>query len=314
MLNKNALEVLVYTVMGTFALSSCGTGQEAVQENVIPNGCEFTVVETGEIYESGELFPEEIQSGDVLFDFEAGYKYAYAAIPQIERYLVEDGVEYIHYFEQQESLEGWSVSVYDSEIESCGELRNTINGLPVVNMDYCYYGCDKIKVFPEIPDSIVSMKGAFGRCSLLKEMPELPEGLIDMSGAFEQCNFKEISNIPTTVKDMSGAFMLCTELKAVGDIPNGVENMQDSFNRCSSLKTVGIIPESVYDISYCFTGCSNLEGDLFIYANPEKYDGCFIGTKKQIFVYGNEKSDWLLLREICKTTESGQHNNVVMPG
>ena len=311
---KKAAKALAIVMVGILALSSCESDKETAMGNIIPDGCEFTISETGELYESGETFPEVIQPGDILFDFEAGYRYAYAAVPRIDSYLVEDGIEYIHYFEQQEDLDGWSVCVYDSEIETCGELRSEINGIPVVNMDYCYYACEKVKDFSEIPDSIVSMKSAFGRCFLLEEMPELPEGLINMSMAFEQCKFTEISNIPTTVKNMSFAFVDCKNLESAGGIPDGVENMQGAFNGCGALKTVGIIPESVNDLSYCFTGCRNLEGEMFIYANPEKYDGCFMGTEKRIFVYGNNNSDWMLLGEICKTVESGQFDNVVMPG
>lgn len=313
MMKKKVLKVLT-VMIGTLILSSCGSEKETAMENVIPDGCEFTVAETGELFESGEPFPEVIQSGDILFDFEAGYRYAYAAVPKIDSYLVDDGAEIIHYFEPQENLDGWSVCVYDSEIESCGELRSEINGIPVVNMDYCYYGCEKVKDFSEIPDFIVSMKSAFGRCFLLEEMPELPEGLINMSMAFEQCKFTEISNIPTTVKNMSFAFVDCKNLESAGDIPDGVENMQGSFNGCRALKTVGVIPESVMDLSYCFTGCESLTGDLFIYANPEKYEGCFLGTEEMIFVYGNDNSDWQLLGKICKTVKGGQYKNVVMPG
>lgn len=306
--------ILPFVLVGILTLSGCEAEEENIIGNMIPEGCEFTVAETGELLESGERFPGEIQAGDKLFDFEAGYEYVYGALPYLDQYLTEDGVKFVHLYNKQDDMIGWSVNVYDSGIESCGELRAEVNGIPVVNMDYCYYGCEKIKDFSEIPESITSMKGAFGRCSLLDEMPELPEGLISMKNAFEGCSIKTVSDIPATVKDMSGAFMLCTSLREVGDIPKGVENMQNAFNRCSSLETVGIIPESVQDLSYCFTGCSNLEGDLFIYANPEKYDGCFKGTEKQIFVYGNENADWLLLGEICKTVESGNFDNVVMPG
>lgn len=314
---KNSSEMrtiksLVIALVGILTLSSCGA--EKKTKNVIPDGCELTVKETGELYESGETFPESIQPGDKLFDYEAGYEYVYAAVPRIDSYLTEDGADYVHLYDIQKDMIGWSVNVYDSGIEFCGGIRNEINGVPVINMDYCYYGCEKLKNFSEIPNSIVSMNGAFGRCYLLEKMPELPEGLISMSGTFEQCGFTEISNIPTPVEDLSYAFMDCKSLKVAEDIPNGVESMQGTFNGCSDLKTVGVIPESVKDISYCFTGCSKLEGDIFIHANPEKYDGCFMGTEKRIFVYGNENSDWMLLGEICKTVESGQFDNVVMPG
>lgn len=313
-MKKKVLKVWAIAIMGVLFLSFCGSDQEAKTGNVIPDGCEFTVAEAGELYESGEPFPEMIQPGDELFDFEAGYEYVYATVPKIDSYLTEDGVEYVHLYEVQEDMAGWSVNVYDSEIESCGELRSEINGISVVNIDYCYCGCDKIKDFSEIPNTIISMNGTFGRCSLLEEMPKLPEGLISMKGTFEGCGITAVSNISTTVKDMSGAFMLCTELKEVGNIPNGVENMQDTFNRCTALETVGIIPESVTDMSYCFTGCKNLTGDLFIYAAPKYYEKCFYGTEKKIFVYGSETSDWSVLDDLCKTVESGWFDNVVMPG
>ena len=212
-------------------------------------------------------------------------------------------------------MAGWCAIVNHYQQYVYGELMSEICGQPVVNLDYCFFGCENMKNVPAIPDTVTSMKGTFGWCSSLEEMPQLPEGLINMEGTFEQCvSLTEISNIPTTVKDLSYAFTECTALIEVGDIPEGVEDMQGTFNRCLALKTVGIIPESVTDLSYTFTGCKNLEGDMFIYANPEIYDRCFFGTEKQIFVFGNDNSDWALLGELCKTVESGWYDNVVMPG
>lgn len=306
---RTVIAVIFLSAVG-FVLSSCGG-----VANPIPQGGTYTVASTGEVFEAGEAFPEDPQVGDIFYDYEAGYEYAYASEVQIDRVLTEDDGYFTHYFIPQEELTGWCVAVKDRQQESYGELRSEICGMPVLTLDFCFFGCENMIEAPVIPNTVTSMEAAFSWCHSLEKMPQLPEGIVNMGNAFEQCSsITKISSIPTTVKDLSFAFAECKALTEVGDIPDGVENMQGAFNQCIALKTVGIIPESVKDLSYTFAGCVSLEGDIYIYANPELYDGCFLGTEKQIFVYGNDHSDWMILAELCKTVKSGWFDNVVMPG
>lgn len=60
MMKKKVLKVLAIAMIGTLLLSSCGSEPKMTTENMIPDGCEFTVAETGELYKSGEAFPDVI--------------------------------------------------------------------------------------------------------------------------------------------------------------------------------------------------------------------------------------------------------------
>ncbi|MGN0243502.1 MAG: sigma-70 family RNA polymerase sigma factor [Lachnospiraceae bacterium] len=253
---------------------------EEEDENLIPEGCTYTVYETGETLTGGMEFPTEPKPRDKYEDILNGFEYGYRCYGTVERVLTETDGYLVNSFEYDPSykkVDGWGVMVIDRERESYGEILEKICNEPVVDMMLCFYRCVNMKESPAIPDTITHMRETYGCCWKLKEMPELPTELVDMDGTFSSCS----------------------SLRSVTKIPSTVKNMRMAFDQCISLEKIDRIPASVTNLQFAFTGCYALKGNIVIDAMPHEIDGCFKGTKKAIVLRGASNK----LEELAATGE-----------
>lgn len=70
---------------------------------------------------------------------------------------------------------GWSVAVTDKTKEEYGEIAVAVYGKPITNLDSAFANCTNLKVAPELPNEINSLKYTFQSCSSLEEAPTIPE-------------------------------------------------------------------------------------------------------------------------------------------
>lgn len=92
--------------------------------------------------------PYNLQSGDIVIY--GDYKYTYSG-------------------------SGWSVAVTDKTKEEYGEIAVAVYGKLITNLDSAFANCTNLKVAPELPNKINSLKYTFQSCSSLEEAPTIPE-------------------------------------------------------------------------------------------------------------------------------------------
>ena len=75
----------------------------------------------------------------------------------------------------------------DREQTSYDSIIENINGVPVFGMSETFYGCKKLKIAPEIPNTVTSMKMTFYGCTSLTTAPVIPNSVINMFQTFYGC-------------------------------------------------------------------------------------------------------------------------------
>ena len=205
----------------------------------------------------------------------------------------------------------------------------SVTGEPVevINLEYCFAGCESLTTAPTIPNGVANMGSCFMDCYSLTTAPTIPSGVTDMGSCFLGCeSLTTAPTIPSGVTDMSACFNGCTALTTAPAIPNGVTSlascfrnckslitapaipsnvtsMANCFNNCISLVTAPTIPSSVTDMKFCFTYCTSLTGKIIINANPSSYMDCMWETQQDIVLVGSSA----LLQNIADTAAN---NNV----
>ena len=225
---------------------------------IILEGATYTQAD-GTVLNAGETMPEIVTEGDIYTY--GDYKYTY-----------------------ETSSNGWKVAintaVTDKNQTEYGMILESINGIPVTNMQQTFYQCKVLTTVPEIPGSVTNMAYAFRGCTSLTTAPEMPSSVTNMTGTFYGCtSLTTVPEIPSNVTNMFLAFIDCTSLTIVPKIPNSVTNMQAAFEGCTSLTTVPEIPSNVTNMRYTFYDCKALTGTIVINADPTDIYGCLYNTK-----------------------------------
>ena len=150
------------------------------------------------VYEPGDAFPAEINSGDIYVfgDYEYRYQCGY------------EGEWYNDYRNSK-----WGVSVVDDSKTSYGKILHRINGQAVDNLTGIFYGCSKMEKSPALPPEGILMVCSFSGCTALKEAPEIPENVSMLLNAFAYCSsLEKAPTIPTAAENLDNAFEGCTSL------------------------------------------------------------------------------------------------------
>lgn len=115
------------------------------------------------------------------------------------------------------SLEkGWGLVVRDKEKTYYQPILGKINGVETVSMEQTFLDCCKLKVAPDIPQSVVYMSLAFDGCEQLVEVPKIPDGVVSLRGTFAGCkSLTTAPEIPNSVTDLAWAFKGCTALEGI---------------------------------------------------------------------------------------------------
>ena len=115
-------------------------------------------------------------------------------------------------------------------------ILERVNGAPIVSLYETFSGCTKLKVAPDIPDTVTDMDFAFYGCENLIVAPKIPDGVVDMSWGFYGC----------------------TSLVSAPEIPRKVINIGYAFWNCISLR--GEVKINIEETDYyedCLSGCSH---------------------------------------------------------
>ncbi len=84
-----------------------------------------------------------------------------------------------------------------------------------------------------------------------------------------------------------------------------VVGMHETFKGCTAMTQAPAVPKSVTDMTSAFDGCVSLKGLVYVFADPNRYDGCFAGTTQTISLLGSST----MLPELTTTSVEG---NVVV--
>lgn len=186
------------------------------------------------------------------------------------------------------SAEGLSAEVLQSNRTKYGPLLESICGEPLRSIRSAFYGCRKMRVAPEIPETVTDMLFAFVDCKMLAKAPKIPSGVKSMGYAFDHCESMRSYagstdpdgdfsgyKIPDGLSNMMATFSGCRSMVEAPEIPAGVKNMRNTFFGCKSLLTAPAIPAGVTNMEGTFDGCEVLK----TYAGSTAEDGNFSGYK-----------------------------------
>ena len=158
---------------------------------LLPVNTEYTIAAKGEILMGDGLscFPDTTEVGD--------------------RFTTID-YEYIS------TKTGWKLVVRDKEKAYYQPILGKINGVEIVSLHKTFSDCRKLKVAPDIPQSVAFMSFAFDGCIKLVEAPKIPDGVLSFDGTFAGCkSLTTAPEIPSSVVDMASAFKGCTALEGI---------------------------------------------------------------------------------------------------
>ena len=118
--------------------------------------------------------------------------------------------------------------------ESYPSILESINGIPITNMNATFECCSSMEFAPDIPKGVTSMRNTFVTCASLISAPQIPDGVTDMSDTFFGCDsLVTAPEIPMNVKYMGGTFSECTSLS--GEI---IINVKELINYESCFESV----------------------------------------------------------------------------
>lgn len=158
-----------------------------INTNVIPEGCLYFSKIDSIYYYPGEKIPEP-KTGDI---FTTPY-YEYHYNEEIDKdVLSNQGYTGDWIVWEENESNGWSVRVIDDSLERYIKIYDSIGSKPVVNMNY-----------------------TFARCKRLKEAPQVSYNSITLEETFYGCENMEKAEIiiPEFVQNMEATFMWCGEL------------------------------------------------------------------------------------------------------
>ncbi len=156
-----------------------------------------------------------------------GYQYTYNTI-FVDQYTT-----------MKSDIGGWSVYSIDKNRKVAEGIRETVFGIAVKSMNYCYKGCENLETVKEIPATIETANGAFESCAKLTTCSALPNGLTDARNMFAYCtNLKTAPQLPETLKTIDMMFYFCRNLTGHVNIPTGIETFNKVFERTQEEITV----------------------------------------------------------------------------
>lgn len=215
-------------------------GSDLNHKNLIPYGGIYTVVNTEEVLQAGEAFPETSLPGDI--------------------YVYED-----YQYTFLESGMGWNAKVVNKNQKTYSELLHSINNYPLTDLEKTFLNCSVLEVSPTIPKTVTNMKATFAYCYALKHAPTIPEGVTNMFDTFSNCkNLVSAPVLPQNITILWRTFWNCKQLESAPVIPSSVTKLEYTFKGCTNLKTAPVIHENVEGLSYAFEGCTALTGTIVI--------------------------------------------------
>ena len=155
-------------------------------------------------------------------------------------------------FTLNENGTGWSVNVNDKNKTEYGPIPQTINGIPVTNLDRTFENCRYMKAAPDIPIYVNSMNGTFSHCVQMETAPQfIPKEVENIDFCFADCNKLKIP--PTAILNpnisMKYTFLNCETLKEKPlikgyYIDEDKENEWHTYEGCKTLNDKEIV---IYD-------------------------------------------------------------------
>lgn len=159
-------------------------------DDLIPIGCKYTFAETEETIVGNGVdvyFPSTMELGDYYDD-------------EFYRYIISEDY-------------GLAARAREKDLVDYGPLLESICGEPLRSLSAAFYGCQKMRVAPKIPESVMNMSYTFCDCKQLATAPKIPSGVDDMNYAFRGCrNLSAAPVIPENVTFMDNAFEGCLNL------------------------------------------------------------------------------------------------------
>ena len=162
----------------------------AQSDDLIPIGCEYTFAETEETIVGNGVdvyFPSTMELGDYYDD-------------EFYRYIISEDC-------------GLAARAREKDLANYGPLLESICGEPLRSLSAAFYGCQKMRVAPKIPESVMNISCTFCYCEQLATAPKISSGVGDMDYAFFGCSSLSVAPaVPESVTSMIRAFDGCTNL------------------------------------------------------------------------------------------------------
>ncbi len=155
-------------------------------EYYIPNNCTYYIANQDKILHSGEKFPTP-HTGDIYKDNSYEYHYnEFLTTIESSEFMFEENWES---WQSDEYQYGWSVRVLDDKLEHYSDMISIIAGRPVINLNYTFAMCEKLKDAPSISTIAQKMNYTFYGCGNMKSAKIIiPESVDTMEATFMFCS------------------------------------------------------------------------------------------------------------------------------
>lgn len=195
---------------------------------------------------------------------------------------------------------------YDTDTDTPVRAVSFEKGVTPTNLNYICKGLDSLEYVDKLPDSVITMVGAFADCPLLSSTADwsgctnlinaesgysnnmslvyihpFPNSLRTAKLAFSDCTslaYMPDMNNATNLYDVSGMFKNCTSITEAA-IPPCATDISNMFNNCINLKAVPKIPETVTNMNSTFYNNVSLVSGNDIPGNVEDLRECFYGCE-----------------------------------
>lgn len=132
-------------------------------------------------------------------------------------------------------------------------------GVQITNMNYMFYGCEKLETVLNIPTTVTEMLGTFKGCIALEYVGKLPDNITELNSTFEDCSsLVAAPAVPVQVTSLYCAFRGCEKLAAAPVLPDGLINLGFTFSGCKNLCEPPALPMTVTEMTDTFRSCTSL--------------------------------------------------------
>lgn len=157
-----------------------------------------------------------------------------------------------------QKIDGWSVCAVNKTISNTSDIKDELFGIEIKSMNYCFYGCDKLKTANKLPNNLLYANYAFAYCSQLDEIKELPKTIQSAQYMFAFCtSLEEAPRLPEGLLYANNMFEKCTSLSGIINIPKSLETYKDLLNGTINEITIKGTHKNMKDILLSYSNVIN---------------------------------------------------------
>lgn len=148
---------------------------------------------------------------------------------------------------------GWRIEALSKNEAVYGNIKESVDGYPVVSMQGTFRNCTYMIESPAIPQSVIDMDHAYFMCVSLKDAPVIPHSVKYLRRTFYGCKgLTESPRLPDDALDITDVLAECTGLRRSQSDSQGesgeTTSLQNRMNNTTSARTEPAIENGYKEI------------------------------------------------------------------